>query len=93
MKPELATDLSNQGGQLDVLTITTDSDAFNLLPGANEACTGTDQRGLARPQGGACEAGRVRARRRRVGEDHRGADGHGHEQRRGVPASRTAAAT
>ena len=40
MKPELATALSNQGGQLDVLTITTASDAFNLLPAS--------QRGLHR---------------------------------------------
>src|SRR5690606_32632136 len=58
-KPELATALSSEGGQLDVLTITTASDAFNLLPGTNAACTGTDQRALLRPKGGACEAGAV----------------------------------
>ena|GEM_PF-1461058 len=57
LKPGLATALSSEGGQLDVLAITTDSPAFNLLPGFNSACAGSDQRGLARPKGGSCEAG------------------------------------
>ncbi|MDA0181841.1 Ig-like domain-containing protein [Solirubrobacter phytolaccae] len=57
MKPQLATALSNQGGQLDVLTIPTGSDAFNRMPLGDTPCEGTDQRGLSRPQGTACDAG------------------------------------
>lgn len=57
LKPQLATALSNQGGQLDVLTIPTASDAFNRMPFGDTPCEGTDQRGLARPQGAACDAG------------------------------------
>lgn len=57
LKPQLATALSNQGGQVDVLTIPTASDAFNRMPFGDTPCESTDARGLSRPQGTACDAG------------------------------------
>ncbi|RKQ92267.1 Ig-like protein group 3 [Solirubrobacter pauli] len=57
LKPQLATALSNQGGQVDVLTIPTTSDAFNRMPFGDTPCESTDARGLSRPQGTACDAG------------------------------------
>jgi hypothetical protein len=49
----LATTLASAGGTLPVLAITADSPARELAG----ACTGTDQRGVARPQGALCDAG------------------------------------
>jgi hypothetical protein len=45
--------LVNAGGQTDVLTIASGSPAMNRAG----ACSGTDQRDLPRPQGGACDSG------------------------------------
>ncbi len=57
MKPGLATALTNEGGQLDVLTIAQSGDAFNRMPFGDTPCEGTDQRGVSRPQSAACDAG------------------------------------
>ncbi|MBE2316813.1 hypothetical protein DVA67_012590 [Solirubrobacter sp. CPCC 204708] len=57
LTPGLANALSNQGGQIDVLPITTAGAAFNRMPLGDTPCEGTDQRGLSRPQGTACDAG------------------------------------
>src|SRR4051794_2499891 len=51
--PKLAAALANAGGETDVLRIAPGSAAV----GVAGACTGTDQRELARPQGTACDAG------------------------------------
>jgi hypothetical protein len=52
--PALAADLSDQGGDTDVLAIGIDSPARNL---AATTCLPADQRGTARPQGPRCDAG------------------------------------
>ena len=54
----VAAELSNQGGEVDVLALTAASPAVDLAPLArcNEAGV-TDARGLARPQGPRCDAG------------------------------------
>ncbi len=49
----LATTLTSAGGTLPVFAIAADSPARELAG----ACTGTDQRGVARPQGALCDAG------------------------------------
>ncbi len=49
------------GGQTPVLPIPTNSPAVNLMPAGNAACTGSDQRDLARPQGAGCDAGAYEA--------------------------------
>jgi hypothetical protein len=55
--PQLATALSNQGGETDVLTIGATSAARDLTPPGSACGSMTDQRGLGRPQGSGCDSG------------------------------------
>jgi hypothetical protein len=57
MKPGLATALTNEGGQVDVLAIAQSGDAFNRMPLGDTPCEGTDQRGTSRPESAGCDAG------------------------------------
>ena len=47
--------LGNKGGQTDTLALLEGSPAIDA--GANEGCPATDQRGVVRPQGSACDVG------------------------------------
>ena len=51
--PKLGLALVNAGGETDVLRLAPDSEAQDF----SGACASTDQRGLLRPQGGACDPG------------------------------------
>ena len=58
LDPKLATKLSSEGGELDVLAIGSGSPAVDRLPVATNCTAGTlDQRNLYRPQGAACDSG------------------------------------
>jgi hypothetical protein len=57
LDPKLGAALVNAGGETDVLRLGLGSDAI----GQAGACTGTDQRELARPQGAFCDAGAYEA--------------------------------
>ncbi|HWK30333.1 MAG TPA: choice-of-anchor Q domain-containing protein [Solirubrobacter sp.] len=51
--PGVGASLTDAGGETDVLALLSGSPAIDLYPG----CSGSDQRGVARPQGVACDAG------------------------------------
>jgi hypothetical protein len=49
--------LANNGGPTDTRALGPTSQAIGAASQAPDRCTGTDQRGVARPQGGACDIG------------------------------------
>jgi hypothetical protein len=49
--------LKKNGGPTKTHALVKGSPALNVVPLADPECTGTDQRGVARPQGGACDIG------------------------------------
>jgi CSLREA domain-containing protein len=49
--------LADNGGPTRTRAIAADSPARDAVPAAGAGCPGTDQRGIARPQGAACDAG------------------------------------
>jgi predicted outer membrane repeat protein len=49
--------LADNGGPTKTHAIPTTSPAYNLHPAADAACTGTDQRGVPRPQDVKCDSG------------------------------------
>jgi CSLREA domain-containing protein len=49
--------LANNGGPTKTMALLTGSPAIDLVPATGSSCLATDQRGTARPQGPACEAG------------------------------------
>jgi hypothetical protein len=51
--------LSNNGGNTETLAPALTSRAVNAIPTSFEFCNGTDQRGVARPQGSGCDMGAV----------------------------------
>jgi hypothetical protein len=51
--------LSNNGGNTETLAPALTSRAVNAIPTSFEFCNGTDQRGVARPQGPGCDMGAV----------------------------------
>ncbi len=53
--------LQDNGGQTDTEALAAGSPAIDLIPALNASCTGTDQRGTARPQGSGCDAGALEA--------------------------------
>jgi hypothetical protein len=52
-------ELHNNGGNTDTLAPTPTSPAVDAIPAGNPFCNGTDQRGIARPQGAGCDIGAV----------------------------------
>ncbi len=51
--------LQNNGGNTDTLAPEPTSPAVDAIPAGAPFCDGTDQRGIARPQGGGCDIGAV----------------------------------
>ena len=49
--------LKNNGGLTRTRALKPGSPAVNAVPSSDPGCTGTDQRGVARPQGGDCDIG------------------------------------
>ncbi len=49
----------NNGGNTDTLGLEPNSPAIDAIPSGSPFCAGTDQRGLARPQGAGCDIGAV----------------------------------
>ena len=49
--------LRNNGGPTMTHALVPGSPAIDAVPGADPECTGTDQRGTARPQGAGCDIG------------------------------------
>jgi len=49
--------LANNGGPTMTHALVTGSPAIDAVPGADPKCTGTDQRGMPRPQGAGCDIG------------------------------------
>jgi hypothetical protein len=49
--------LQNNGGQTDMIALAAGSPAIGLVSGADNGCSGTDQRGEPRGGGAACDAG------------------------------------
>jgi hypothetical protein len=56
---ELAGELQNNGGNTDTLALEPTSAGVDAIPTSWPFCTGTDQRGVARPQGNGCDMGAV----------------------------------
>jgi hypothetical protein len=57
----LASTLAQNGGPTPTLALVPGSPALDVIPATDPACTGTDQRGVARPQGPGCDIGAVEA--------------------------------
>lgn len=53
----LDTTLANNGGPTQTHALVPGSPALDVLPATDPACTGTDQRGVTRPQGAGCDIG------------------------------------
>ncbi len=51
--------LENNGGSTDTLTLDPGSPATDAIPTSWQFCSGTDQRGITRPQGAGCDIGAV----------------------------------
>lgn len=49
--------LANNGGPTPTHALVAGSPAIDAVPGAHSECSGTDQRGVARPQGVGCDSG------------------------------------
>jgi hypothetical protein len=49
--------LSDNGGPTSTMRLPAGSPAIDAVPSVNAGCPSTDQRGIARPQGAACDAG------------------------------------
>ena len=54
---QILADLKNNGGPTKTHALKPASPAVNAVPSSDPACTGTDQRGVARPQGSDCDIG------------------------------------
>ncbi len=54
---KILADLKNNGGPTRTHALKPASPAVNAVPSSDPACTGTDQRGVARPQGSDCDIG------------------------------------
>ncbi len=52
-------ELHDNGGNTDTLAPTPTSPGVDAIPAGNPFCNGTDQRGVARPQGAGCDIGAV----------------------------------
>jgi predicted outer membrane repeat protein len=53
----LDTTLANNGGPTKTHALVPGSPALNAIPATAPGCTGTDQRGVSRPQGAGCDSG------------------------------------
>ena len=53
----LSSGLQDNGGNTDTLALEAASPAVDAIPSGAPGCTGTDQRGIARPQGTGCDIG------------------------------------
>jgi uncharacterized repeat protein (TIGR01451 family) len=53
--------LTDNAGQTDTSALAAGSPAIDAIPTANAACTGDDQRAIARPQGAGCDIGALEA--------------------------------
>jgi hypothetical protein len=53
----LSSGLQDNGGNTDTLALEAASPAVDAIPAGAPGCTGTDQRGIARPQGNGCDIG------------------------------------
>jgi len=49
--------LTNNGGPTKTHALVRGSPAVDAIPSADPGCTGTDQRGVARPRGAGCDMG------------------------------------
>jgi uncharacterized repeat protein (TIGR01451 family) len=49
--------LADNGGETDTSALAAGSAAIDAIPSAEASCTGTDQRGVSRPQGAGCNIG------------------------------------
>jgi hypothetical protein len=49
--------LANNGGTTETMALPVGSPALDQVPAGAPGCSGTDQRGIARPQGSACDIG------------------------------------
>ncbi len=53
----ISSGLQDNGGNTDTLALEATSPAVDAVPAGAPGCTGTDQRGIARPQGNGCDIG------------------------------------